>query len=374
MANAPRVPKTLLRKLRDLDDHLFLLRHNLAGLKEDLAHVKALSAELRTLVCKSSGTEGLLWRLTEELGVSDEVAVAGAIDLDPALVPKSHVLVNLPLYRPPFEGFDKPPARHSLRRIIKSTSATFIRGKGLTHEYLIKAISQQIGSAHEDEGVEPALLDLGNVIFNGAELYVDILALDGELTVEVGERVIEHAESQLGYRRRPQGKGDLTVAVRLGPRVPLTEPRTALLYRSWVNSIDVRLICTPDARIFAVRKREKVLRQYAIPLVELPATETDELFAWSYSSQARQARAFSSASVFTPSVSCDLGWVDFQWLLGPIIGGDHTEFANVKCHYEMSGLLSYADSLKLMHSPVGESPTDDPETIDADQASSPFPD
>ena len=50
-----------------------LLRGNLHGLRENLAYLKDISARLRVLVCSSSGTEGLLWRLVDELGVDDKI-------------------------------------------------------------------------------------------------------------------------------------------------------------------------------------------------------------------------------------------------------------------------------------------------------------
>jgi hypothetical protein len=63
----PRIPKTLEQKLADLDAHLFLLREHRSGLRESVAHLKDISAELRALICFSSNREGLLWRLADEL-------------------------------------------------------------------------------------------------------------------------------------------------------------------------------------------------------------------------------------------------------------------------------------------------------------------
>lgn len=60
----------------DLEEHLFLLQQSLRGLRKgQSAYLKSLSTELRVLVCFSSNTEGLLWQLTEELNIQDEVFV-----------------------------------------------------------------------------------------------------------------------------------------------------------------------------------------------------------------------------------------------------------------------------------------------------------
>ena len=61
MARSSRTPRTTAELLRALDDHQFLLRQSLRGLRESPAYIKTLATELRTLVCIASGTEGLLW-------------------------------------------------------------------------------------------------------------------------------------------------------------------------------------------------------------------------------------------------------------------------------------------------------------------------
>lgn len=79
-----RIPKTVKQKLHELDDELYLLRRDLLDLKEDLAHIRSLATRLRNLACESSGTEGLLWRLAKELGVSDEIELIafGSVNRD----------------------------------------------------------------------------------------------------------------------------------------------------------------------------------------------------------------------------------------------------------------------------------------------------
>src|SRR5258708_28138571 len=85
MPKPERVPKTTKSQVQALDEHLYLLRDHLHRLVEEgPVHLKAISAELRVLICKSSGTEGLLWRLMDELQVSDalDLHVAGNVDRD----------------------------------------------------------------------------------------------------------------------------------------------------------------------------------------------------------------------------------------------------------------------------------------------------
>ena len=163
-----RNPKSLQQKLLDLDAHLFLLREHLHKLRESPSHLKVIAAELRTLVCRSSGTDGLLLRLSTELGVSDEVALhlPGKLIQDHPLVQGLQFLI-VPIFRAGKGDHRLAPDNYSLQDVIKEGEAVVALGKPLTHEYLIKAIAQQMGSAHEDEGIEPALTQLAGVFING---------------------------------------------------------------------------------------------------------------------------------------------------------------------------------------------------------------
>ena len=149
MGKRRRIEKTLHGKLSDLDDHLYLLRDNLHRIGQDKAHLKVLSAELRTLICYSSGTEGLLWRLVEELHVSDAVhlQLAGGLDPNHPLAKNMHVAI-IPIKRAGL-GPDDPklaPRHYSLKWVIKEHEAVFVSGRSITHEWLIKTVSQQIGA------------------------------------------------------------------------------------------------------------------------------------------------------------------------------------------------------------------------------------
>src|SRR5437667_5716946 len=73
VARSSRVPRTTAELLQALDEQVYLLRISLHGLREDRAHLRPLAVGLRTLICKSSNTEGLLWRMVDQLHVSDEI-------------------------------------------------------------------------------------------------------------------------------------------------------------------------------------------------------------------------------------------------------------------------------------------------------------
>jgi hypothetical protein len=121
-------------------------------LNEDDTHLKIISAELRVLVCLSSRREGLLWRLLDDFDVSDLVHlhVAGNVNKEHPLAKGLHFAI-VPLQRAGYGDQRLPPLYYPLKEIMKKQEAVYIAGTGLSHEYLIKAIAQQMGSAHEDE-------------------------------------------------------------------------------------------------------------------------------------------------------------------------------------------------------------------------------
>src|SRR4051812_21924910 len=120
VARSSRIPRTMLDLLKALDDHQYLLRQALHDLRADRAHIKTLSTELRTIICLSNGTEGLLWRLADELKVSDEIQLHVAMSVD-----RDHPLARgLSIWQVPFqragEGLPGAPIDHvRLRDVIK---------------------------------------------------------------------------------------------------------------------------------------------------------------------------------------------------------------------------------------------------------------
>jgi hypothetical protein len=205
LASRQRVKKTLERNLSDLDDHLYLLEDQLRRLGESDAHIKVIAAELRVLICFSSGTEGLLWRLADELGVSVEVTMFVPENLDPTL-PLS---VGLIFSYGPIETYSSGdplsvPRNYSFREVIKKHEPVFISGKGITHEYLIKAIAQQMGTAHEDEGIELSLLEMESIFVRGVNPYIPILKTDAELVLQMGSRILREANRSINFVRKPR--------------------------------------------------------------------------------------------------------------------------------------------------------------------------
>ena len=203
MARQDRSRKTVARQLRDLEDHLHFLNESLHKLTGgDLSYIKPISAELRVLVCKSSGTEGLLWRLVDELHLDDAVHVHLAGNLD-----RTHPLAQgLQFIFAPVlpAGRGDPrlaPGHYSLKAIIKECEALVVAANGYTHESLIRAVAEQMGSAHEDDGVAPHLIELSKILISNRPALVNVLASDAAMVLEVGEKTLSAADGTHGFVR-----------------------------------------------------------------------------------------------------------------------------------------------------------------------------
>jgi hypothetical protein len=197
-----KVKKSLERKLSDLEEHLFLLKHHFDHLMEREAHLKVLSATLRVLICKSSKTEGLLWRMANELNVSDEVHLQIACKLD-----HNHPLANglhysfVPINRAGAGDPRLPSDYYPLKQVIKECEAVIVFGKGLTYQELIADVAQQMGSAHEPDGVDPELVELGALSKDERTELYHIFTVITDLTLDVGYRILQKTKVDFKHIR-----------------------------------------------------------------------------------------------------------------------------------------------------------------------------
>jgi hypothetical protein len=198
----PRIERPLLEKVGALDDHLSLLRDARHNLSRDDALLKVLASELRLLICKSSGLEGLLWRLTRQMKVDESVYVhiPGEVNPDHPLS-KGLQFMHMPLYRGGESDPRIPVGQLSFRLLVKKRTAIFVEGKRITHEDMIDFVANQIGSSHEGDKVSHDLHILRNIYFlQNQPPFFDVLARDAEFTLEIGERVIAKAETAYGFK------------------------------------------------------------------------------------------------------------------------------------------------------------------------------
>jgi hypothetical protein len=307
-----RIDKSLLQLVSDLDDHLYLLRQDVLGLRQDLAYLKAVAAELRVLVCLSSDTEGLLWRTAEKLDVSDLVRLhlAGNVDRGhPLAAGLSFAFV--PIQRAGFGHPELPANDYSLKGVIKNCEAVFVGGEGLTHEYLIKAIAQQMGSAHEDDDIELSLVTLKQMLINGIQPYVPILSIDSELVLQIGERVLCAAENDMGFKRnvRSQEYGNFSVVVRMGYSKMPASKTTIAGFQSFIADVELIFKLTATEIVCEILKCGKEIITMDLSHPPNWLAGTDAVIVLSYCSRAKQIHAILNGKSQDNGIHCDVGWV-----------------------------------------------------------------
>lgn len=348
-----RRPKSVDEKVRNLDAHLYLLRQHVHKVHESPSHLKVIAAELRTLACHSSGTDGLLWRLTKELGVSDVVALhlPGKLKRDHPLVRGLEFMI-VPVFRAGKGDPRLAPGNYSLQAMIKDGEALVAVGKPLTHEYLIKAVAQQMGSAHEDEGIEPALSQLSDVFVNGIEPYVGVLATDAELVLEVGERVLEEAEKSLGFQRPVHGHdyGDVSIVVRLQRKQRLISRLFLFRLHSYVSAVSVVGMASPTCVVFQLSKRQGTVLEFIAPYPSSAELQQDVIAALSYSSSAGEARVLSADGPGSRQ-SCPLGWLHAAELQLEEVTDEHNDLLKVRFLLSFERLLPSRDVRDLLDIP-----------------------
>ena len=316
MGKSTRTPRPLPELLQALGHHQFLLRTALHGLRNHRAFIKTLAAELRTLLCLSSGTEGLLWRLAAALKVSDEIdlRIAGSVNRDHPLNRGLHIR-QLPIYR----AGDGPPGmdadRYSLREVIKKCEAIYVAqlsDRIFTHELLIGAIAGQMGGAHEAEGLDDALVKLNSLLIGQTELYVPVLAMDAELALQIGERVLDQAEATTEFRRsrRAEGNGDVSVCVRVARSYQLLGIAPVVSLRWPVSEAEVRFDAGVSSGRFVVTKRGRLVAELVAQNPLEWADNTEAMFTFCYSSIHRMARTITNDQPNGAALACDIGWLE----------------------------------------------------------------
>jgi len=318
MTRKKRIKKSLLQQLSDLDDHIYLLRKNLLDLCEDQAHLKAIAAELRVLICYSKGVEGLLWRMVEQLNISDavELHIAGNVNKNHPLA-TSLELAFVPIQRAGFGPPELPPNYYSLKNVIKSCEAVFVAGKGLTHEYLIKAVAQQMGSSHELDSIETTLAKLKQIFINGVQPYVPVLALDSELVLQIGERVFEMAEKRLEFIRKDHESEscNFSIALRFGYYELPANKTMIVAMQSFVSEVEFVFSLSKTTIDCSIYKSGKEIKTLSLnhPSSNWKPKE-DAVIVISYSSKARQIHIIMNGVNQDNGIPCDIGWVHVEHL------------------------------------------------------------
>lgn len=299
-----RVPRTDADQLLALDDHVELLRAALVGLRiTDRAYLKVIAAELRVLICRSSGSEGLLTRLIQRWNVNDAVEAfcSSAIGLPRIMSPLGPTLsINV---------FTPGAGRRVSLNTLLAAEACWFEGTAFTFEQLIKLIAEQVGTAHEDKAIHPVIASLFDQIPRDSTNVCQLFDFLSEMTLQIAERVFAAAAEISGFRRsaRP-GKGDLSLLLAV---MPAYAPQAPPLLFEFVShaadaTIEYRVSC--ENWKCNVRARDVIT---ALGRGTLSSEITDPIGIYvQYSSNRRTARVGTTDGPAPPPFPVDLGWLD----------------------------------------------------------------
>jgi hypothetical protein len=202
---AKLVEKSKDQLLSALEDHLYLVSRSLAELATgDAAYMRQLVAQLRALVCRSSGLPGLLWRLCDEFAIDDTVSIRypGKVNLSNPIT-EGLYYVGASVRADGCGPAAIPMKKISFKEHIQQHEALFIDGESISHEYLISRLANETGVAHEADGVSRSIAKLNAMFVGDVQSYFAVIDADARLILDIGERVIQ-ATILHGYmRQRP---------------------------------------------------------------------------------------------------------------------------------------------------------------------------
>lgn len=248
--------------------------------------------------------------MTQKLGVSDEIELEASFGVDRTLPLASGLsFATIPLNRPGTAPPGIPAEMHSLMEVVKDYEAVYVSSitEKITHQYLILAIAQQMGSAHEDDGVEPKLHRLNAIFFNGLQPYYRPIAFISELTLQIGERVLEHAELHEGYQRsKRRSYGNASVVFKCKRLEMFLGLQPLFAMRFPISECEFEFQLASRCIQVKVLKARRLIDESTLPFDQL---NESNVFAVTYSSKMRQMRVILNGSANEP-MACELGFLD----------------------------------------------------------------
>lgn len=336
-----------------LDDHMVVLRAAILRAREEPSFIKTVASELRVLVCHASGTEGLLWRICERLQVSDFVHVVDIGEVDPDHPLARGLEFHASLIRRPPEN--EIGVEISLKEIIKTFQAIYvssIKGERITHEKLIRLISEQIGGAHEDDAVSPELEKLRSFLLNGHHLFHHVFAIDAELVLQVAERVIREAEKTTDYKRTKNTKqsGDLTIVTKTNHLNHLLGNLVLFTVSCELNELSFVFAGSPAGLKIQIFQYTSKVEDVLIPVGEIPFMLSAAI---SYSSRLGQIRILNGSEEVLRKV-CNLGWVDTGFFSAPQFAFSTEGFINIEGVWLYERLLGPSEVNEFCNTSISE--------------------
>lgn len=209
MARTNRIPKSREARLVECETHLYFLWDARRLYPEQHDHYKQVATELRVLIGDHKPARRLLLSMMDEFNFTYEVP------------PPPPPFDKLPI---PMVGWREDPShlavddkatieealasQAALRRpvpfpeYVERALAVSVGPRDYSFRDLVLAISQQVGSSHEDTAVDVPLMQLvqmGSVSLGGEKGHIAPLITFADLVLTVGQRFLGHVTVDHGY-------------------------------------------------------------------------------------------------------------------------------------------------------------------------------
>ena len=209
-----KIRKTPELRLRECEEHLYLLNESLERYRRNAVHYKQVASELRVLVADQKPSQRLLLAMMAEYDFS--------YDVQPSKEP-----IHAPI---PMVGWRDDPEHKAMSEEVEASLgdeekikalvekqaamarpvpfaefverglAVFIAPHDISNRELVAVIAQQIGSAHEATAVDESIVKLQHIRIGNEESHIAALITFARLVLGVGMQFLAHVVQQYGYQ------------------------------------------------------------------------------------------------------------------------------------------------------------------------------
>ncbi|HMI96131.1 MAG TPA: hypothetical protein VK479_06420 [Micropepsaceae bacterium] len=212
-----KAPKSIEERMQDCETHLSFLWEARECYRNDRERYKQVAGELRVLVCRFGSNKPLLLDMMDHFGFVYEVQPPGPpferqpIPLvgwrdDPVVQELTKALEEA------FGDVEKLAAvlaRQAtlrmalpLRRYVDDGLAVFIRPYDYSFSNLTRAIAEQSGVAHEDEGIEEGVAAMHQITIGNDHSHIVALINFGDTILQAGMEFLAFMVASRGYSLR----------------------------------------------------------------------------------------------------------------------------------------------------------------------------
>lgn len=192
MTRRPRIAKTREQKLRDCETHLYFLWEAYQKYLKQEDRFKQISAELRVLVCEAGRNKPLLLNCMDDLGFSYAVPPPR----------KRPIIMVGELFRENSSIQAAVAGPIPLRDFVNKAHAVIVGDREYSYGDLTSAVSQQLGSSHEDEAVDESIFHLQNFGISGRAGHIAPIIQLAKIVNDCGARFIGFLHEKHNYEPR----------------------------------------------------------------------------------------------------------------------------------------------------------------------------